>query len=55
MGDCRVVVISFRDFSVGFCTNERKVIWYQLELGYNLLTFRLNAQVVKKAKVKRRE
>ena len=26
-------MISFSGFSVGFCINEGKVIWYQLELG----------------------
>ena len=36
VGDCTVVVISFRGFSGGFCSNEGKVIWYQLELGKQL-------------------
>ena len=36
MGDCIVGVISFSGFTVGFCSNEGKVIWYQLELGKQL-------------------
>ena len=30
------LVISFSSFSVGFCSNEGKVIWYQLELRKQL-------------------
>ena len=44
---------SFSGFSVGSCTNERKVICYQLGLENNLLTFRLNAPVVIRVKVRR--
>ena len=44
---------SFSGFSVGFGINEEKVIWYQLELRDNLLTFQLNASVVIRAKVLR--
>ena len=27
------VLVAFSGFSVGFCINEEKVIYYQLELG----------------------
>jgi len=41
-----IYVRAFSGFSVGSCINEEKVIFYQLELGNNLPTFRLNAPVV---------
>ena len=50
---CLTFLPSFSGFWVGFGINEEKVIWYQLELRDNLLTFQLNASVIIRAKVLR--